>query len=215
MARYYEWEKEFKQFEKNGNLPQFETIYFPNDHTGGSKWGPQAMVAQNDLALGKLVDAVSHSKFWKDTAIFIVEDDAQGGVDHVDAHRSVALAISPYTQIGKVDSTFYDTPSMLRTMELIMGLKPMTQFDAAAIPMVNSFTSHPNFTPYVAEKTKYWVDTEGPAGTGSGAAAAVNQSASYPSDMDFSRPDSIDRNKLNRENWKKIKGYYPEESKNR
>jgi YVTN family beta-propeller protein len=213
MARYYEWEKEFKQFEKNGNLPQFETVYLPNDHTGGWKWGPQQMVAQNDYALGKLVDKVSHSKYWKDTAIFVVEDDAQGGVDHVDAHRSVALAISPYTQIGKVDSTFYDTPSVLRTMELILGLKPMTQFDAAAIPMVNSFTSHPNFTPYAVEKTKYWVDTEGPAGTAGGEAAAVNQPASYPAEMDFSRPDSIDRNKLNRENWKKIKGYYPEESK--
>lgn len=110
MVRYYEWEKEFKQFEKkNGNLPQFETIYLPNDHTGGSKWGPQQMVAQNDLALGKLVDTISHSKYWKDTAIFVVEDDAQGGVDHVDAHRSVALAISLTRKRAKSTA-----PSMIR-----------------------------------------------------------------------------------------------------
>jgi YVTN family beta-propeller protein len=214
MARYYEWEKEFKQFEKNGNLPQFETIYLPNDHTGGGKWGPQQMVAQNDLALGKLVDTISHSKYWKDTAIFVVEDDSQGGVDHVDAHRTVALVISPYTQTGKVDSTIYDTPSMLRTMELIMGLKPMTQFEAAAIPMVNSLTDHPNFSPYSVEQTKYWVDTEGPSKSMTSSESAINnEPPGYPSDLDFSRPDSIDRQKLNRENWKKIKGYYPEEKK--
>ncbi|WP_052947942.1 bifunctional YncE family protein/alkaline phosphatase family protein [Aneurinibacillus tyrosinisolvens] len=210
-ARYNEWEKEFRQFEKNGNLPQLEVVYLPNDHTGGSKWGPQQMVAQNDYALGKLVDTVSHSKYWKETAVFVVEDDAQGGVDHVDAHRSVALAISPYTQIGKVDSTFYDTPSMLRTMELILGLQPMTQFEAASIPMINSFTDRPDFTPYSMEQTKYWTEENG---TKPQQPAAANSTASlasqYPADLDFSKPDSVDRNKLNHENWKKIKGYYPE-----
>lgn len=207
MTRYYEWEREFKQFEKNGNLPQLEVVYLPNDHTGGGKWGPREMVAQNDLALGKLVDTVSHSKYWKDTAIFVVEDDAQGGVDHVDAHRSVALVISPYTQTGKVDSTFYDTASMLRTMELILGLKPMTQFEAAAIPMVNSFTDKPNFAPYTVEQTKYWNETDN--GQTSPVSAQKAQTG-ISQQMDFSRPDSVDLEKLNRENWKTIKGYYPE-----
>ncbi|WML48593.1 alkaline phosphatase family protein [Neobacillus sp. PS3-34] len=202
-ARYKEWEKEFKQFEENGNLPQFEVVYLPNDHTGGSKWGPQQMVAQNDYALGKLTETVSNSKYWKNTAIFVVEDDAQGGVDHVDAHRSVALAISPYTQIGKVDSTFYDTPAILRTMELIMGLKPMTQFESAAIPMFNSFTAKPNFKPYSIEQSKYWPEE------GDATPAAAANSTLYPKDMDFSKPDSVDRERLNKENWKKIKGSYP------
>jgi YVTN family beta-propeller protein len=209
VTRYNEWEKEFRQFEKNGNLPQFEVVYLPNDHTGGSKWGPQQMVAQNDYALGKLVDTISHSKYWKDTALFVVEDDAQGGVDHVDAHRSVALAISPYTQIGKVDSTFYDTPAILRTMELILGLKPMTQFEAASIPMINSFTDQPNFTSFSVEHSKYW-----PEEIGTKAAQAPTSSKSlYPADLDFSKPDSVDRKKLNDENWKIIKGHYPKTNK--
>ena len=97
------------------------------------------MMADNDLALGRVVEAVSQSKFWPRTAIFVVEDDAQNGPDHVDAHRTVAYAISPYARRGAVDSTMYSTCSMLRTMELILGLQPMTQFDAAATPMYNSF----------------------------------------------------------------------------
>ncbi|MDR7073102.1 bifunctional YncE family protein/alkaline phosphatase family protein [Fictibacillus barbaricus] len=210
IDRYKEWEKEFKQYEKNENLPSFEVVYLPNDHTGGSKWGPEEIVAQNDHALGKLVDTVSHSKYWKDTAIFVVEDDAQGGVDHVDAHRSVALAISPYTQISKVDSTFYDTPSVLRTMELILGLKPMTQYESAAIPLFNSFTADPKFTPYNFERTKYWTEDGNEQNpTAETKAAAISGASIYPNDMDFSRPDSVDRKKLNRENWKMIKGYYP------
>src|SRR5947209_8580078 len=105
------------------------------------------MVADNDLALGRVVEAISKSKFWKETAIFVVEDDAQNGSDHVDAHRTVALVISPYTQHGKVDKAMYSTSSMLRTMELILGLKPMSQFDAAARPMYNAFQSTPNLGP--------------------------------------------------------------------
>src|SRR5262249_59235665 len=106
-------------------------------------------VADNDLALGRMVEAVSNSLFWSDTAIFVVEDDAQNGPDHVDAHRTVALVISPYTQTGSVDSTFYSTSSMLRTIELIVGLPPMTQFDAAT-PMLATFADTPNAAPYSA-----------------------------------------------------------------
>src|SRR5205085_10474250 len=109
---------------------KLQIVRLPNDPTYGTKEKkptPTAMVAENDLALGLLVEGVSKSKFWKETAIFVVEDDAQNGSDHVDAHRSVALVISPYTQSGKVDSTMYSTSAMLRTMELILGLEPMSQ----------------------------------------------------------------------------------------
>src|SRR5262249_53053059 len=128
--------------EKDGDMPKLQIVRMGNDHTYGTKEKkptPTAMVAENDLALGMLVEAVSKSKFWKETAIFVLEDDAQNGSDHVDAHRSVALVISPYTQSGKVDSTMYSTASVLRTMELILGLRPMSQFDAAATPMYNAF----------------------------------------------------------------------------
>lgn len=151
LTRAAAWQTEFNQFVKNHNLPQLEVVRLPNDHTAGTTPGqlsPDAMEAQNDYALGKIVDAVSHSEYWRDTAIFVVEDEAQNGRDHVDAHRTEALVISPYTQTGKVDSTFYDQASMLRTIELILDMKPMTQFDASATPMVNSFTNHPNFSPY-------------------------------------------------------------------
>ncbi len=150
-TRIDEWTKEFNQYEANGNLPTMEFVRLPSDHTRGTSIGaptPRAYMADNDLALGKLVDAVSHSANWKDTAIFVVEDDAQDGPDHVDAHRTVTQIISPYTQTGKVDSTFYSTVSMLRTMELIVGIGPMSQYDAAATPMLNSFTNQPNFSPY-------------------------------------------------------------------
>lgn len=143
---------ELQRFEKEGDMPRFQILRLPNDHTSGTRVGkptPTAMVADNDLALGRCVEAISKSKFWKETAIFVVEDDAQNGSDHVDAHRCVALVISPYTKRSHVDSTLYSTASMLRTIELILGLKPMSQFDAAARPMYHSFTMKADFSPYV------------------------------------------------------------------
>ena len=137
--RIQRWAREFRHYEACGCLPTVEFVYLPQDHTVGTattRPKPTAMIADNDLALGQLVDAVSHSSYWKYTAIFVVEDDAQDGPDHVDGHRTIAQVISPYTQTGKVDSTFYSTVSMLRTMEMILGVDPMTQFDAAAPPDV-------------------------------------------------------------------------------
>src|SRR5438874_5546604 len=122
-----------------------------NDHQSGTqvaKPTTTALIADNDLAVGRVVEAVSRSKFWKETAIFVVEDDAQNGPDHVDCHRSVALVVSPYTKRGHVDSTMYSTSSLLRTMELILGLKPMSQFDAAAAPLYESFTAKADTRPY-------------------------------------------------------------------
>jgi DNA-binding beta-propeller fold protein YncE len=143
----------FEQFEREDNLPQFIVLRIGNDHTSGTRVGkktPTAMVADNDLALGQIVETISKSRYWKESAIFVVEDDAQNGSDHVDAHRTVALAISPYIRKGTVDSTLYTTSSMLRTMELILGLEPMTQFDAAAKPMYASFGDAIDETPYTA-----------------------------------------------------------------
>ncbi len=152
---------EVKRFEQMGEMPRVQVVRLPNDHTAGTRVGKPtvtAMVADNDLALGLLVEGVSNSKFWKETAIFVIEDDAQNGPDHVDAHRVVALVISPWTKRKFVDSTLYSTSSMLRTMELIEGLKPMSQFDAAAKPMYNAFTAKPDFTTYQHKMPK--VDLE-------------------------------------------------------
>jgi YVTN family beta-propeller protein len=203
LVRYNEWEKEFKQFGENGNLPELQMMYLPHDHTSGTTPGvqtPQAMVAENDYAVGKIVDTVSHSKYWKDTAIFVVEDDAQAGSDHVDAHRTEALVISPYTQTGKLDSTFYDTNSMLRTMELILGMKPMSQFDAAAAPMLNAFTSHPNFAPYAALEPTYSIENLN---------SQKAPGAEASKQLDFNKPDAANEQKLNQIIWKATKGDKP------
>jgi DNA-binding beta-propeller fold protein YncE len=154
VDRFKEWEKEFSEYEKNGRLPQLCIMHLPNDHTAGSKrgsWTPRAYVAQNDYALGLIVERVSRSRFWDETAVFVVEDDAQSGPDHVDAHRSVALVISPWVKRHFVDHTLYSTASMLRTMELILGLPPMSQYDAAATPMFTAFTTVADTNRYTAE----------------------------------------------------------------
>ena len=155
------------------------------------------MVADNDLALGLLVEGISQTKFWKETAIFVIEDDAQNGPDHVDAHRSPGFVISPYTKRKYVDSTMYSTSSMLRTMELILGLKPMSQFDAAARPMYNSFTATPDLTPYKHEVPKTKLDAVNVAG-------AWGQEWSQQANMD--KEDAADDLKFNEVIWKSVKG---------
>jgi YVTN family beta-propeller protein len=145
------WLEEFRTFVANGKLPQLSIIRLGNDHTNGTSPGsptPRAMVADNDLALGRIVDAISHSPYWKDSAIFVLEDDAQNGPDHVDAHRSVLLSISPFSRRRTLDSTLYTTSGVLRTMELILGLPPMSQYDAAATPMYLAFQPVPDLTPF-------------------------------------------------------------------
>jgi YVTN family beta-propeller protein len=146
------WINEFDACERGDSLTQFQIIKLPNDHTAGTRKGsrsPRAMVAENDRGLGMIVDHISHSRYWKESAIFVLEDDAQNGPDHVDAHRSIALLISPYTKRKSVDHTMYSTSGMLRTMELILGLPPMSQYDASATPMFASFTSSPDVTPFI------------------------------------------------------------------
>jgi YVTN family beta-propeller protein len=146
--------RELRAYEKSGSLPNFMIMLLPNDHTAGTRPGtptPAATVADNDLALGQIVEALSNSKFWPETCIFVVEDDPQNGFDHIDGHRTVAMVISPYTRRGGVvDSTNYNQTSMVRTMEIILGLPPMNQLDASATPMASCFTDKPDFTPYKA-----------------------------------------------------------------
>jgi DNA-binding beta-propeller fold protein YncE/phospholipase C len=191
---------ELKRFEATGTMPQMQVVRLPNDHTAGTRVGSPtvtAMVADNDLALGLLVEAVTNSKFWKETAIFVIEDDAQNGPDHVDAHRTPALVISPYTKRRHVDSTLYSTTSMLRTMELILGLQPMSQFDAAARPMYNSFTAKPTFTPFKHEVPKVDLNERNkPGGFG----------ANWMEQQNLAKEDTLDDLIFNEIIWKAVKG---------
>jgi hypothetical protein len=157
-SRLGEWLAEFRGFVaereagRGDPMPALNVARFPNDHTTGIKKDfptPQFYVADNDYAVGRLVEAVSSSVYWKDTAIFIVEDDAQAGPDHVDSHRSVGLAISAYNRPGALIHKFHSTVSMIRTMEILLGIAPMNQLDASAIPM-DIFQETPDLTPFKA-----------------------------------------------------------------
>ena len=192
--------EKWNEFESAGILPQFIVLRLPNDHTYGTRAGkptPTAMVADNDIALGMIVEGLSNSKSWSKTAVFVVEDDAQNGADHVDAHRTVAMVVSPYSRLGIVDSTLYSTASMLRTMGLILGLDPMTQFDAAATPMYRSFDSKPDLTPYVALSAN--VDLK-----------EINLASAWGSklseQMDLSKEDAADDLLFGDIVWRSVKG---------
>jgi hypothetical protein len=193
--------EELAGFEKAGEMPRLTIIRLPNDHTSGTRPGsptPTAMVAENDLALGRLVEGLSKSKFWPHLAIFVVEDDAQNGPDHVDAHRTVALAISPYIKRHSVDSTLYSTSSMLKTMELCLGLDPMSQFDAAARPMAASFNPTADLTPYAHRPAKVDINARNTR-TAWGAAKSLKLDLDEMED----RADDIAFNEII---WKSVKG---------
>jgi DNA-binding beta-propeller fold protein YncE len=191
---------ELQRFERTGDMPRLQIVRLPNDHTSGTRAGkptPTAMVAENDLALGRLIEAVSKSKFWKETAVFVIEDDAQNGSDHVDAHRTIALVVSPYTKHGAVDSTMYSTASMLRTMGLILGTKPLSQFDAAARPMYHSFRPIPDLRPYTHRPARVDID-------------ARNTQAAWGADLsekfDLTKEDQADDLLFNEVIWRSVKG---------
>jgi len=151
--RAAEFIKHLKQFEAADNFPNLVILWLPNDHTSGVKPGsprPEAQVADNDLAMGQIVEAVSHSRFWTNTCIFAVEDDPQNGWDHVSGYRTTAYVVSAWTKRGAVVSTQYNQTSLLRTMELMLGLPPMNQMDATATPMFDCFVNTPDFTPFDA-----------------------------------------------------------------
>jgi DNA-binding beta-propeller fold protein YncE len=194
---------ELKEFEGKGSFPQFVTMRLGNNHTSGlvaNKLSPKAQVADNDLALGMIVEALSKSKFWAKTAIFVLEDDAQNGADHVDSHRSPAFVISPYTRRGAIDSTMYNTTSMLRTMELLLGMRPMTVYDASSTPMTRAFASQPKLDAYTALTPAQALDEKNP-----GAGPLAARSAK----MDWDEADEIDDNELNQILWLALKGGRP------
>jgi DNA-binding beta-propeller fold protein YncE len=191
--------QDLAEFEKTGQMPALITMRLGNDHTSGTAAGkiaPLSSFADNDYALGTIVEAMSRSKFWKSTAIFVLEDDAQNGPDHIDSHRSPAYVLSPYTHTGMVDSTMYNTTSMLRTMELILHLRPMTHFDAGARPMINCFAKASILTPYQAEKPRIPLDDRNPQNSPTAARSAR---------LDFSKEDLNDDDELNDILWLAIR----------
>jgi hypothetical protein len=192
--------REFREFERTGSMPRFMVMSLGENHTNGTRPGsftPKAMVASNDLALGRIVETVTQSKLWPQFAIFVIEDDAQNGPDHVDSHRTTGLVISPYVRRRAVDSTMYSTNSMLRTMELILGLPPLTQHDATATPMHACFTDRPDLTPFASLPARVDLDAKNPA-SAYGAARSAR--------MDWSEYDRINEDELNRILWHSIKG---------
>jgi len=206
--RASEFLKELREYERNNNFPNFTIMELGDDHTSGTTPGmptPRAAVADNDLALGKIVEAISHSKFWKETCIFVTEDDPQSGLDHVDGHRTVGFIISPYTKRGKVISSYYSQINMVRTMENILGIPPMNQMDLTADPMLDCFTNEPNFTPYTALKNNIPLDQfNQPINKLKGAALYW---AKKSLEQDLEEEDRIDDNVFNRIIWHSVRGY--------
>ena len=182
------------------SVAQFNTIRLGNDHTSGQRIGkptPTAYLADNDLALGLLVEHISNSSIWNESAIFVLEDDAQNGPDHVDAHRSPAFVISPYVKRNSVNSSMYSTSGMLRTMELILGLPPMSQYDAAAVPLSDCFTNTPDFKPYTTKPANVDLNQRN---------TVWNKSAERSQEWNFAREDAAPDLDLNEVVWKSVKG---------
>jgi YVTN family beta-propeller protein len=198
--RFHQWKDDFDFLLSKGEVPRFSIIRLPNDHTSGAKSGtptPKSMVADNDLALGMLVEHISHSKIWNESAIFVLEDDAQNGPDHVDAHRSVLMVISPFTKRKHVDHTLYTTASVLRTMELILGLPPMSQYDAAATPLYKSFVMQKDMTSYTHLPNSYRLNEMN---------TEHNELARLSEQFDLTQEDAADDIAFNEVIWKTVKG---------
>lgn len=192
--------EELEQFIQDNNVPRLNILSLPRDHTLGTRPGahsPRSMMADNDLALGRIVEAISNSPIWKESVVFVIQDDSQNGPDHIDSHRTVSLIASPYAKRSFVDHTMYDTVSILRTIELILGLQPMSQYDAAAMPMFDAFQDTPDFTPYKALANTYPLDE-------------FNKRDSYGAElsekMNFAEIDAAPEELLNEIIWKSIKG---------
>jgi YVTN family beta-propeller protein len=197
------WIADLHAAERTGNLPQFMIMSLGENHTQGRTPGaptPESCVASNDIGVGKIVAAASRSKFWKEMAIFIVEDDAQNGPDHVDAHRTAGLVISPYTKRAAVDSTLYTQVSMIRTMELLLGLHPLTQYDAGATPMFRCFGTRANVVAFEPRTPQVDLKARNPA---TGAAARASERMNFAEYDDF---DTEGEDTLNRILWAAAKG---------
>ncbi len=199
--------KEFEEFEKNGALPNFVTIYLPNDHTSGTAAGaptPRSMVADNDLALGRMVSAISKSRYWAKSVIFVIEDDPQDGFDHVDGHRSLCLVISPFAKRGALVSQFYNQTSVIHTIERIFGLPPQNQLYALAPLMTDCFTETPDSRPYELRENTVPLCELNPktASLPPRERALAEASAALP----LAKPDQADEDTLNRILWHAAKG---------
>lgn len=235
--RFEIFKQQFEKHVKNHDLPALNTMWVMDDHTAGNATGsptPQAMVADNDLAVGKIVDLISHSPYWKDSVIFITEDDAQNGLDHVDGHREPAHVISPWVKKGITDSHYWTVINMVRSIEQILGLPAMNQNDAAAEPMSELFTNNPDFTPYNVEPNQIPLDTLN-GQPGSNAAALANTEQVTPETKELSKkwtewsnknkdkftgrhasPDEVNANMLNHAVWYSTEGFdkpYPGDKK--
>ncbi|MFL9485540.1 bifunctional YncE family protein/alkaline phosphatase family protein [Chitinophagaceae bacterium LWZ2-11] len=199
-TRFYQWTRDFDTLVAAGHLPQFNTLRFGNDHTEGIRKGkptPFAHVADNDLAVGLFIEYLSKSPVWKESIVFILEDDAQNGPDHVDAHRSPAYVIGPYVKRHFVDHTMYSTSGILRTIELILGMPPMTQYDAAATPLWRSFTATPDLTSFNHLPANINLNDKN---------QVKNELAELSEKFDFSQEDKVPDLVFNEVLWKSIKG---------
>ncbi len=199
-TRFYQWKKEFDSLVKINAVPQFNSMRFGNDHTEGMRKGkptPFAFVADNDLAVGMFVEYLSKSPIWKESAVFIIEDDAQNGPDHVDAHRTTAYVAGGFVKRGFVDHTMYSTSSMLRTMELILGLSPMTQYDASAEPMWRSFTPTANLEPFISVPSNIDLNDKN---------TAMNEWQRRSEKFNFAKEDEVPDMEFNAVLWHGIKG---------
>jgi YVTN family beta-propeller protein len=197
QMRFEEWKREFDEQVRTDTFPQFTYIAVPNDHTKGTEAGapdPRSFVADNDLATGKFVEAISNSRYWPQTVIFLVEDDPQSGGDHIDSHRTIGTVMGPYVRRHYVTHTRFDMASMHRTMELILGLPPMSQFDQLAIPMRELFTDTPDATPYTAVPAGFPLIMTQP-----------NAGAALSATFDWSRPDRVPDHILNKLLWDYLK----------
>lgn len=199
QSRIEVWLKEFASYVKSGVMPQLEILRLPNDHTSGARAGsrtPRAYMADNDLALGRLVEALSHSPFWKNTVVFVVEDDAQNGPDHVDSHRAPAFVISAYNS-GGVVHRWTNTTDFIATMSEILHTGSLSQFDYYGRPLRNIWSGKPDLTPYVALTPKVDLNERNPRNTALATASAK---------LDLSAEDRADENAFNRILWSVIKG---------
>ena len=199
-VRFNQWKRDFDSLVAINALPHLNTLRFPNDHTSGLAKGkptPLAYAADNDFAVGMFIDYLSKSKVWNESVVFILEDDAQDGPDHVDAHRSTAYIAGGFVKRNYVDHTMYSTTSVLRTIELILGMPPMSQYDAAATPMWRCFQSTPNSTPYNVKPLQININEKN---------TAENTWQRKSETFDLSKEDAIPDDEFSEVIWKAVKG---------
>lgn len=197
---------------RSNTVPSLMIMSLPCDHSEGADPAypdPKSMMADNDLALGRVVDAVSHSAIWKDSCIFVIEDDSQSGLDHVDGHRTPYLVISPYTRRHFVDHSFYTTTSMLKSMERMLGFGPMNRFDAMMDPISNCFNNEPNLDPYDVRPNNIPLDIPNPGRTSAHLSKQDAEDLALTRAMDWSHPDGPDSQVLDRVIWHRVAGATP------